>query len=201
MKNLQKSLTPIVILMIAVLVVGGGAYLVLRNQQPKQKNATQNTSNVTPTEQAKSWKTYRSEKHGFEFQYPTNGYTLDDKLVVESAGFNTVVSVHVSPRPIEFGQNFSVGVKNVEPGTNLVQFAKTLFGNNFISSESITVNGVNWLKVRTLDSYFEKEVSTNYFALQGSKLYRVYYFQIGSSAESDFVKIFSSIKFIPISTN
>jgi hypothetical protein len=168
------------------------AYQDHRSTQSPQNNV------VLDTQKAKS---YKNEKFGFEFKYPTSGYVLDETRR-ESAGFNTVVTLSVSPTPIEFGANFSVGVKTADLATNLEGFAKKLFGSNFINAEAVRVNNASWLKVRTRDDYFEKEVSVNYFAQQGNKIYRIYYFPIGSpNNEEDFAKVFTSFRFFtPVET-
>lgn len=147
------------------------------------------------TSSSSDWKTYQNQNYGFTFQYPTKGYTLSTNNTV-SAGFNTIVSVNQSPAPIEFGASFSIGVKNLSSRpSDLEQYAKTLFGNSFIDAKWVSVQMQDWLKVRTKDDYFEKEVSVNYFALHGNQIYRIYYFPIGSPSESDFSKIFTSFKF------
>ncbi len=201
MKDLQNGFAPMVILVIvtAALVVGGGAYVAVKNTekpyidlQNSERVASQ--TNSTSNQQG-GWETYRNDKYGFEFQYPTNGYVIDDKSTTESAGFKTVVSVYTSPVPIEFGANFAVGVKDVvTKPVDLEDFARNLFGNSFIEAKWVLIQLTDWLKVRTRDDYFEKEVSVNYFALRGNKIYRVYYFPIGSPSESDFAKLFSSFK-------
>ena len=141
------------------------------------------------------WKTYQNQIYGFTFQYPKSGYALSEGNTI-SAGFNTIVSINQSPAPIEFGAGFSVGVKSLSSTpSDLEQYVKTLFGNSFIDAKWVSVQMQDWLKVRTKDDYFEKEVSANYFAIRGNQIYRIYYFPIGSSNESDFSKIFTSFKF------
>lgn len=143
-----------------------------------------------------NWKAYGNQKYGFEFQYPVSGYALDE-IQRESAGFTTIASIYTVPPPIEFGANFSVGVKQLSSiPADFEQHVRNIFGNNFIDSEWVSVQMQDWLKVRTQDPYFEKEASVNYFALKGNKIFRIYYFPIGSSNEKDFEKIFASFKFL-----
>ncbi len=155
-----------------------------------------NLINTTPTLKEDNWKAYRNQSYGFEFQYPVNGYAIDE-IQRESAGFTTIVSVYTAPPPIEFGANFGVGVKQLSSKpADFELYVKNLFGNTFIDAKWVSVQMQDWLKVRTRDDYFEKETSINYFALRGNQIFRIYYFPIGSSNEKDFEKIFSSFKFL-----
>lgn len=155
-----------------------------------------NPINTTPALKENDWKSYRNKSYGFEFQYPTKEYAIDE-IQRESAGFTTITSVYEVPPPIEFGANFSVGVKQLSARpADFELYVKNLFGNTFIDSKWVSVQMQDWLKVRTRDSYFEKETSINYFALRGNQIFRIYYFPIGSSNEKDFEKIFSSFKFL-----
>lgn len=75
MKDSQKGFAPIIILIIAVagLVVGGGTYVALRNQTPKQDDSiVKNAPDITTTKQSEDWKTYRNTTTGYEVKYPTN---------------------------------------------------------------------------------------------------------------------------------
>lgn len=64
MKNLQKGfIVPLILAIIAILIVGGGAYVYLNKKTQI------------------FWKTYTSEKYGFEFKYPQNL-----SIITESTG-------------------------------------------------------------------------------------------------------------------
>jgi len=73
MKNSQKGFTiPLIIAIIAVLIIGGGTYAIMHNkQQPKEKVETIAQNSASTTDNTADWKTYRNEKYGFEFRYPS----------------------------------------------------------------------------------------------------------------------------------
>lgn len=70
----KQGLTPIVLVIIVVLLLGGGYVAYQKYQQPTTDNQSLTTSEKETAESAviKDWKTYRNEKFGFEFTYPSD---------------------------------------------------------------------------------------------------------------------------------
>lgn len=69
--NYHKGfIAPLLLALIAILLVGGGAYVYMQNRQIKQSDTATQSAHATSTTQTSDWKTYRSDKYGFEFKYP-----------------------------------------------------------------------------------------------------------------------------------
>lgn len=77
MKNSTKGFAPIAIVIIvaAVLVLAGGGYWWWQNKAevavPVINQQAISSSQQVATDETASWKTYRNDQYGFEFQYPT----------------------------------------------------------------------------------------------------------------------------------
>ncbi len=128
MKNLQKGfIANILIAIIAILIVGGGAYWYL-DQGSKSKEMTTSTEGVslekstTPVNEVASWKTYHSDTYGIAFVYPPSW------VFTEKINSNAVNSV--SNFPI-FQVNFSTGGKQtMSVSLYSKEYAKN-FKNNY----------------------------------------------------------------------
>lgn len=79
----QKGIAPIVIILIiiGVLLAGGGVYFTKHRLFAKKESppvtptttsTTTATSIATSTADISTWKTYRNERYGFEFKYPSD---------------------------------------------------------------------------------------------------------------------------------
>ncbi|MFA6076899.1 MAG: hypothetical protein WC735_02380 [Candidatus Paceibacterota bacterium] len=70
MKNLQKgSVVPLLISIIALLVIGGGGYLIYKSKKAEAPAVVDIGTQQTNTS---NWKTYTNVKYGFEFKYPVS---------------------------------------------------------------------------------------------------------------------------------
>lgn len=92
MKNLQRGFVlPLLLALVAILLVGSGAYVYTQNKETHQSitaSPTVRTASTTqvsnqpipgvPTPQTANWKTYRNDK-GFEINYPANGWRVEMK--------------------------------------------------------------------------------------------------------------------------
>jgi hypothetical protein len=73
MTKKQGFIMPIVLAIIAVALIGGGAYYFIKQKQsttPVLPEQTTPTSAETQSSVPSDWKTYRNEQYGFEFKYP-----------------------------------------------------------------------------------------------------------------------------------
>lgn len=74
MKNNPKgNAVLVIILIVAIVAIGGWVY---HSENKSESNQVTKTSNQTT--QTIDWKTYKNEKNGFEFKYPSNYYVVDD---------------------------------------------------------------------------------------------------------------------------
>jgi hypothetical protein len=66
--NAKRGFAPLILLaIVAVIAIGGGAYYYSQKpQEPEVKTDTQTTT------QSKDWKLYKNDKYGIEFKYPQN---------------------------------------------------------------------------------------------------------------------------------
>jgi len=74
MKNSNKGISPIVIILIAsgvLILAGGGWYLYHTNIKSNDKIPIQNPQMVDETA---NWKIYRNDTYGFSFRYPSNWF-------------------------------------------------------------------------------------------------------------------------------
>jgi len=77
MKITQRGfIIPLLLVIIAVLLAGGGTYVYVQNKQANQVATVTPTPQATSTTQASGlqvadWKTYTNAKYGFEFKYPS----------------------------------------------------------------------------------------------------------------------------------
>ncbi|OGG80115.1 hypothetical protein A2952_03450 [Candidatus Kaiserbacteria bacterium RIFCSPLOWO2_01_FULL_59_34] len=86
-------------IILGVIVVGGGAYFVLQQQPPSQSSSEDNLdilqplptqpTSPSPTAGTANWKTYRSDKWGIEFKYPSNFFlnTASNELWVTQSPY------------------------------------------------------------------------------------------------------------------
>jgi len=94
MKNSQRGFIVPLITIIALLLIGGGAYVYMNKYQQKQNVSTTEANSVSTTTTQNSsitnatvnWKTYTNNKYGYQIQYPensvisaldSNGHTVD----------------------------------------------------------------------------------------------------------------------------
>lgn len=76
MKTSQKGfITPWLIALVAILLIGGGVYLYVHNKQSNQPMAVNPTTQATSTAQATNsqtadWKTYQNQQLGLSIKYP-----------------------------------------------------------------------------------------------------------------------------------
>lgn len=111
MKNSQKGFVlPLLLIIIAALLVAGGAYVYVQNKQTNQMSDVTLPDQTTPTAQTSNtqtadWKTYTNSQYSFSFQYPAN---LEFNSYESSPGvFTFQVSKTKTPTRIECNTEFS----------------------------------------------------------------------------------------------
>lgn len=84
MKNIQKGFAIIPTIIIIALLLLGGAYIALNNQESAQKakNIMQNDFNSSDFEQNKNWSTYMNQKVGFAISYPAKYHVYLDNNII-----------------------------------------------------------------------------------------------------------------------
>ena len=128
MKNSQKGFViPLVIVVIALLAIGGGIYAY-------QKNTTQRVqigdTNATSTIDTVNWKTYKNTELGFQFMYPSTWNLEDYDLVT------TAITLSKEPNSAGFfaiGGSYVIIYPNGKPGSGVPSF-------NFEQDSSIVLN-------------------------------------------------------------
>jgi len=111
MKNSQKGFAmPVILILVALLVIGGGAYVYMQNKQANQpatpSSPTQATSTMqTSVSQTADWKTYIDPDNRFSLEYPS---TLT--ISSEKSSHNQVDTVRFLSSPSLASTVIQVGI-------------------------------------------------------------------------------------------
>lgn len=135
----QGFIAPLLLVLIALLLIGGGAYVYVHNRQANQSASVDQTTQATSTSPA-NWKTYANSEIGFQFSYPS------DFVVTETSRENYF---HVSVADPDSKPYLSVDVftkPSVEDKTLFVgPFPKTISGGNESNQSTVTQKTLNGL--------------------------------------------------------
>ncbi|MDO8561249.1 MAG: hypothetical protein Q7S05_00275 [bacterium] len=151
MKQLQKGfISPLLLALVALIVIGGGAYVYTQNKQ----------ANQPIVEQASDWKTYTNSQYGFSLQYPNDmpptpvHNRWSEIISMISFGTDaTGVNINMITTPADI-TNCLVAPQNLLPKTYSVSEIKT-----------VPVNGVPFLSY--IISSSDRFAQTQYYrALQ-----------------------------------
>ena len=99
MNNKQKGFVlPIIITIVALLVLGGGAYIYI-NKKPLDNQAINipdvvNNIPISTTTKTSDWKVYTNTQYGFEVKYPS-GWKITDKSMTDSTTNTKYPSVNI----------------------------------------------------------------------------------------------------------
>ncbi len=83
MKNPQRSfIVSVLLIMIALLVIGGGVYIYKnkKTQAPLEANSETQQSNQNQSPEINGWQAYSSSKYGFSIQYPQGTKISDSDI-------------------------------------------------------------------------------------------------------------------------
>lgn len=127
MKTTQRGfIVPLVLVIIALLLVGSGAYVYVQNRQVKQleivNQASATSKGQVTDSQTAGWKTYTSKEYGFEMQYPAD-------WVLESSSGSL---------PTLYGKNYILQIFSETPQGSLeknIAYLNARAGRTIISSE------------------------------------------------------------------
>lgn len=120
MKNSQKGFVVPLLIVVAVLAIGGGIYFYSKTKTaPSDTDIQTNTQNTT-ADQTADWRTYTSAEYGISFKYPsswkrgevTQGLMLDGSEVEFDNSF--IVSLHSKSNKPLIDQPGSVIVGGIE---------------------------------------------------------------------------------------
>lgn len=81
MKNTQRGFVmPLLLALIAVMLIGGGAYVYTQNKQGNQSEVVSQTPGTTSIAETANWKTYTNNAFSFSIKLPPNNnvYACDD---------------------------------------------------------------------------------------------------------------------------
>ncbi|KKW47508.1 MAG: hypothetical protein UY98_C0010G0006 [Candidatus Kaiserbacteria bacterium GW2011_GWA2_58_9] len=152
-------------IILGVIVVGGGAYFVLQQQPPSQSSSEDNLdilqplptqpTSPSPTAGTANWKTYRSDKWGIEFKYPSNFFlnTASNELWVTQSPYrdgydffeliDTQNGCYIGPvLGVGLGGHFTQSNKSVSLSNELVKSTYSTYKSTSANRPTISSNCV-----------------------------------------------------------
>jgi hypothetical protein len=157
MKNYKKGFVPLVLLVIAVIVIGEGAYIYSKNKSVDKVTGTANmeteptltveqshTNKTTPTKSiGTNTNIFSSSQYGFEVDYPKEWTINTQYSSATSINFNEINSQYVlisitDPIKDKRGNivSFEEHLKAYNYESNYVRGSKTLGGNLFLTFQA-----------------------------------------------------------------
>lgn len=132
--NYKKGfIAPLFLALVALLILGGGAYVYVQIKQidSNAHNPPEITASTTQTSnpQTTGWKTYTNAKYGFEFEYPDNFVKSFEQ---ESTDANTA----------KFTADFRISGCTITEGGTGINDSKCRFYNITVQDNKITEDGV-----------------------------------------------------------
>lgn len=135
--------SPLLLALIAILLIGGGVYVYVQNNQVNQATVVSQFSLATSSEQTSGWKTYLNEKYGFAIKYPPTWVVSSDKQAI-SGETSVVFSGKPDTVSMFFDADKNANIYN--PGHNMtIDDVLSHSSSNFLSSY-VTVDGRKSLK-------------------------------------------------------
>jgi len=165
MKNQRGFIVPLFLFIIAILVVGGGAYVYSKNNDGKsdlttktvvnatsssitaKENSTQasssktleeSTTTVSKTIETSDWKSYENKTNGISFKYPKN-YVVKENV-------SSRIAIQVEPEDIhknpdnEYSHSLEIGIYDNSKNLSPLDWAKT---NTSLSFFGIGMNDID----------------------------------------------------------
>ncbi len=147
MKTLHKGfIAPLLLALIALLLIGGGAYVYVHNKQANQSAIVSQTAQATSTAQTSDLKTYTNTKYGFSFQYPPY-FGTPKEFTGTSSKPNTPDSVDFLDGRLTVAAGVSTNLSTGQPMT--FAWFSQMYDKKEYNKKQITVDGKNAIQVST----------------------------------------------------
>jgi hypothetical protein len=157
-----------------------------------ERSATSTAAHM-PESETPDWKTYRNEKYGYSFQYPSN-------FELKTEGEDVIT--YPVPAPIEFGSSLRFKITNTKETLNIfINRFLTETRGTLIEQTSYVANGITWIRVVwTGESGIAEGIKmtvVDQFASKDNFIYSVEYIrsQAASNVVEQFEQIVKTIRF------
>jgi len=219
MKNSQKGFAlSLLIVIIATLLIGGGAYVYVQNKQASQPAAENSTAQATSTTQTSNsqtadWKTYTNTKYGFEIKYPTiwNANPCQDFYIrfgtpgeIKAKSCSYEGYGETLPLPDYPRVTIAVGINPEITVPSAIENAKTT-GLKDITQSEINIDGIKATVIqgRILQGGSKGFIDAETVVVAANGY--TYIFEYGGSPHPEYLELFnnmvSTVKFLKIGSN
>lgn len=179
---------PILLVVIALLVIGGGVYVYTKNKQSDQKNTQTLNTTEQPVETTQKsitensdWKTYTNDKYGFTLKYPQDlkapqelpNCAPPSANVTTSFGFgsNTIIQIDKKPNGYTTLESHTASLAEQLKTSNLKARNEDM-RNATINVETKVINGEKASIINQVDGSGQSKII---FFDRGSYLFRLQY--------------------------
>jgi len=200
-KGFAHAIFIIIGLLVLVVAVGGTVAVVRENSKPKTEMPVVLNNNVV--NETKDWKTYRNDKYGFEFKYPSNlkvnngdSCTNDSSISIGElyiARYNKDVTDTYEIAKIEFDKTNDKTPKSggyVTPGYTTSEIKSSILGNYFSFVNTLSLGDGGGLGFETWPEH-----EALYFKVGGNNVLRAVFL----TNNELYSKIISTLKVIDVS--
>ena len=127
MKNLNRGFSSILLLVAAILVIGGGTYLYSQGKLPGTSIGNSSQQQGATTDLGNGWKRYSNSKYHFSVDFPSDTPVKYEAGTVDPKGGHAFIGTQINSQPVQ--------------GTSLVITASELADN--ASGYGIGLSGGN----------------------------------------------------------
>ncbi len=199
MKKQKGFIVPVLVGIIAILLIGAGAYIYSNKKVSTQVTEQNNVS--TTTDETTNWKTYTDTQYGVEFKYP-NGMVFTSDNSDHHDQFNTKLTAYSFHNTNGLGVELIINVPNIS-WDKILGIAKTSWESETQGKfEEISIEGIPavvYSNIITIHGDQGGKVSntaqTVLNSLRNSYLYNFTCVQTDSTSLDQCNKIISTFKF------